>query len=123
MTRQPSCSFGANALVERPLSGLAELGPFSSAPQRLQTNMAEAIRLGMALFPGGSARRLVILSDGAATTGDTLQAAQLAAAAGITIDYVPLTRPAAPAEAMLDSGAGADTGPAGRAVCGERQRP
>jgi uncharacterized membrane protein len=93
--------FGANALVERPLSGLTELAPFSSAPLRLQTNVAEAIRLGMALFPGGSARRLVILSDGAATTGNTFQAAQLAAAAGITIDYVPLTRPAATAEAML----------------------
>ncbi|MDT8305653.1 MAG: vWA domain-containing protein, partial [Anaerolineae bacterium] len=93
--------FGANALVERPLSGLAELAPFRSAPLRLQTDMAGAIRLGMALFPAGSARRLVILSDGVATSGDTLQAARLAAAAGITIDYVPLTRSGAEAEAML----------------------
>ncbi len=93
--------FGANALVERPLSGLAELAPFSSTPLRLQTNLSEAIRLGMALFPPGSARRLVILSDGAATAGDSVQAAQLAAAAGIAIDYVPLTRPAAADETML----------------------
>lgn len=93
--------FGANALVERPMSGLAELAPFSSAPLRLQTDLAEAIRLGMALFPAGSARRLVVLSDGAATGGDTMQAAQLAAAAGIAIDYVPLTRPGGSAEVML----------------------
>jgi uncharacterized membrane protein len=93
--------FGANALVERPLSGLAELAPFSSAPLRLQTDLAEAIRLGIALFPSGSARRLVVLSDGAATTGDALEAARLAAAAGITIDYVPLIPEGIAAEAML----------------------
>src|SRR5690606_8252221 len=77
--------FGANALVERPMSGLADLAPLASVPQRLQTNLAEAMRLGMALFPAGSARRLVILSDGAATTGDALTAAQSSAAAGIEI--------------------------------------
>ena len=63
--------FGSNALVERPMSGLAELAPVSSVPQALQTDVAEAIRLGMALFPAGSARRLVILSDGTATVGNT----------------------------------------------------
>ena len=62
--------FGANALVERPMSGLAELAPITSVPQPLHTDLAEAIRLGLALFPAGSARRMVILSDGAATLGD-----------------------------------------------------
>jgi uncharacterized membrane protein len=83
--------FGGNALVERPLSGLAELAPITTVPQTLQTDLAEAIRLGLALFPPGSARRLVILSDGAVTTGDTLEAARLAAASGVQIDYFPLT--------------------------------
>ncbi len=85
--------FGSNALVERPMSGLAELAPITTVPQRLQTDLAEAIRLGLALFPAGSARRLVILSDGAATVGDAMEAAQIAASAGVQIDYVPLTRP------------------------------
>ena len=78
--------FGTNALVDRPMSGLAELAPIQSIPQQLQTNLAEAIRLGVALFPAGRARRLVILSDGAATVGDAVQAAELAAASlpGIT---------------------------------------
>ncbi len=93
--------FGANALVERPMSGLAELAPITSVPQRLHTDLAEAIRLGLALFPAGSARRMVILSYGAATIGDAEAAAKLAAAAGVEIDVVPLSRPAASAEVLL----------------------
>jgi Mg-chelatase subunit ChlD len=69
--------FGANALVERPMSALPELGPIRSVPQSLQTNIAGAIRLGLALFPAGSGRRLVLLSDGIATSGDTIEAARL----------------------------------------------
>jgi uncharacterized membrane protein len=82
--------FGANAVVERPMSGLAELAPITSVPQALHTDLAEAIRLGMALFPAGSSRRFVILSDGAATAGNTMEAARLAGAAGVEIDYVPI---------------------------------
>ncbi|GAB4269035.1 MAG: VWA domain-containing protein [Candidatus Promineifilaceae bacterium] len=93
--------FGGNALVERPLSGLAELTPITTVPQTLQTDLAEAIRLGLALFPPGSARRLVILSDGAVTTGDTLEAARLAAASGVQIDYLPLTGNRADNEVMV----------------------
>lgn len=93
--------FGANALVERPMSGLAELAPVTSVPQALHTDLAEAIRLGMALFPAGSGRRFVVLSDGAATSGNTLEAARLAAAAGVEIDYVPIQNNAGAAEAWV----------------------
>lgn len=95
--------FGSNALVERPMSGLNELAPVSSVPQALQTDIAEAIRLGMALFPAGSARRLVILSDGTATVGDANEAARLAANSDVEISYVLLGREAAAAEALLTS--------------------
>lgn len=95
--------FGSNALVERPMSGLAELAPVSSVPQALQTDVAEAIRLGMALFPAGSARRLVVLSDGTATVGNTNEAARLAANSDVEISYVLLGREAAAAEALLTS--------------------
>ena len=96
--------FGAGALVERPMSALAELAPITSAPQGLHTNMTEAIRLGMALFPAGSARRLVILSDGANTVGQPLEAARLAQAAGIQIDFVSLSgdEEGAPPEAWIE---------------------
>ena len=93
--------FGADALVERPMSRLAELPPFRSLPQPLQTNLAEAIRLGLALFPAGTARRMVILSDGAATTGDAADAARLAAESGVEISYVPLARQEVGEEALL----------------------
>ena len=93
--------FGADALVERPMSRLAELPPFRSLPQPLQTNLAEAIRLGLALFPAGAARRMVILSDGAATTGDAVDAARLAAESGVEISYIPLPRQEVGEEALL----------------------
>jgi Mg-chelatase subunit ChlD len=81
--------FGADALVERPMSVSNELGVIASVPITTQTDLAEAIRLGLALFPSGSARRMVILSDGAQTSGDALAAAEFAAASGVQIDVVP----------------------------------
>src|SRR5690606_4287163 len=92
-----------NALVERPMSGLAELAPVTSVPQTLHTDIAEAIRLGMALFPAGSARRIVLVSDGIATLGNAEEAAQLAAVSGVPIDVMPLTPPEGAVEAMLTS--------------------
>ena len=93
--------FGANALVERPMSGLSELAPITSVPQKLHTDLAEAIRLGLALFPAGNGRRLVVLSDGMDTLGDADEAAQLAAAGGVQIDYVHLPPGGRTIEAML----------------------
>src|SRR6266508_7007 len=43
--------FGADALVERPMSVKSELGLITSVPITTQTDLAEAIRLGLALFP------------------------------------------------------------------------
>ncbi len=93
--------FGDNALVDRPMSRLAQLAPLSSVPQALQTDIAAAIRLGIALFPAGTAKRMVILSDGAATLGNSDEAAKLAEKAGIEISTIPLTRQLDGAEALL----------------------
>ncbi|GAB4504898.1 MAG: VWA domain-containing protein [Anaerolineales bacterium] len=92
--------FGADALVERPMRRGAELGRVTSAPVTNQTDLAEAIRLGLALFPPGAARRMVILSDGAQTSGDALAAARLAAASGVQIIVAPFA-PEAGAEALV----------------------
>jgi Ca-activated chloride channel family protein len=81
--------FGADALVERPMSPARELGPVDSVPLPINTDLAEAIRLGMALYPEGAARRMVILSDGLANVGDAEQAARLAGASGVQIDMLP----------------------------------
>lgn len=52
------------------------------------TNIAEAIQLGIAMFPMDTARRLVLVSDGNETLGSAVDAA--AEAAGVQIDVLPL---------------------------------
>ncbi|MFN8378856.1 MAG: VWA domain-containing protein [Anaerolineae bacterium] len=89
-------AFGANALVERPMSASSELAPLRSTPNTDNTDLEEAISLGLALFPEGAARRIVVLSDGIQTVGDASAAARQAAANGAQIDVVPLTRTPGP---------------------------
>ena len=43
------------------------------------TNIAEAIRLGLAMFPPDTARRMILVSDGNETIGESLEAARQAA--------------------------------------------
>lgn len=81
--------FGADALVEQPMRALREVGAFRSLPVRVATDFGAALRLGLALFPANTARRLVLLSDGIETTGDGLAAARLAAANGVQLQVVP----------------------------------
>ncbi len=85
--------FGADALVERPLTSGGELGPVASIPRTEQSDLAAAIRLGVALLPEGAARRLVLLSDGRPTVGEAEQAVRLARAQGVEVDVVPLNGP------------------------------
>jgi uncharacterized membrane protein len=89
-------AFGADAQVARSMSSINELGPVRVSPQSGNTNLAAAVRLGLALFPGDAARRLVVLSDGQPTIGDTMASAQLAAAAGVEISYVSYTHAPTP---------------------------
>ncbi len=77
--------FGGNALVERSVGEDPALGPLLSKPQTGQSDLAGAVRLGLALFPEGFARRLVLLSDGQQTKGDLVAAANAAAASGVEI--------------------------------------
>jgi Mg-chelatase subunit ChlD len=92
--------FGGDALVERPLSAARTLERFTSRVTSLQTDLAEAIRLGMALLPADTARRMVILSDGLETTGEAVEAARLAAASGVQIVVVPFVTRSGP-EALV----------------------
>lgn len=84
--------FGADALVERSMSAARELGAVTSTPVTNQTDLAGALRLGMALFPSTAARRMVILSDGDQTSGDALAAAKFAAASGVQIISLPFIK-------------------------------
>jgi Ca-activated chloride channel homolog len=60
-------------------------------PDPTGTDLAAGLRAARALLPGGG--RIVLLSDGIATSGDALAEAQLAAEAGIIIDVVPVSAP------------------------------
>ena len=81
--------FGGKALVERPVSNSHELGRIQSAPPTGNTNLEQAVRLALGMFPADSAKRIVILSDGQPTIGNADSAAELAAATGVEISYVP----------------------------------
>lgn len=89
--------FGADALVEIPVTDRLELVQIGSNPGRRNTDLAEAMRVGLALFPADTAKRMVILSDGRQTVGDAEEVARLAAASHVQIDHVAL----APDDAAL----------------------
>ncbi len=65
------------------------------------TNIAEGIRLALAMLPPDTARRIVLVTDGNETAGSALEAARRAAgtsapgtiggASGVPIDIVPIT--------------------------------
>ncbi|MBI5959186.1 MAG: VWA domain-containing protein [Chloroflexi bacterium] len=80
--------FGSDALVEIPITDRLELVQLGSDPIRLNTDLAEALRLGLALFPADTAKRMVVLTDGKQTVGDAEEVARLAAATDVQIDYV-----------------------------------
>jgi uncharacterized membrane protein len=94
--------FGGNALVERPMSSVRDLAPIRSTPLKGNTDLEEAIGLGLALFPADSAKRMVILSDGQQTVGDADVTARRAAATGVQISYVPFERANAPEVQLSD---------------------
>ncbi len=94
--------FGGNALVERPMSSVRELAPLRSTPVTGNTDLEEALSLGMALFPAGAAKRVVILSDGLPTVGDADMVARRAAATGVQIDYAEFSRPPTPEVQLSD---------------------
>lgn len=88
--------FGQRPQVERPVTDSRSLGSIRARPNGGNTDIAAAVRLALAMFPADAARRIVILSDGQPTLGDAEAAAQLAAAAGVEISYLPLRTQDAP---------------------------
>jgi Mg-chelatase subunit ChlD len=85
-------TFGEDATVERALS--PDTQPPRLAPadnvRAARTNIASAIRAGVAALPPSTARRLVLLSDGRENLDRAEPAAALAAAAGVQLLAVPL---------------------------------
>lgn len=82
--------FDGTATVEQPPMKALAIERISEPLEPNRTDLAEALRLGMALFPPDAARRLVVLSDGNENAGDVLAEAEHFKAAGVPIDVVPL---------------------------------
>lgn len=84
-------AFAADAATEDPPRPKSQL----PTPQRVAigrdgTDIAAAIRRSLAEVPSDSAARIVLVTDGVATRGDTMSAAAAAVAAQIPIDVLPL---------------------------------
>ena len=96
--------FGKNPVIDTDMGYLRTLGPIYASPDTSATDIAAAIRLASASMPEGSARRIVLLTDGNETSGDAVQAAEAAAADGIQVDSVPVAPAATPktGEVLVD---------------------
>src|SRR5262249_26432452 len=85
-------SFGGEPVVDQALSTAPDpprLSPSTNLSPS-STDMAAAIRAGLAVLPPSSARRLVLLTDGQENHERADTAAALAAAAGVQLLAVPL---------------------------------
>ena len=63
---------------------------FGMAAEPDRSNIAAGLRVAMASFPDGYARRVVVLSDGNENLGDLSAEIEVAAASNVSIDVVPL---------------------------------
>jgi uncharacterized membrane protein len=88
-------AFGENAVVDQGLRTSPRLDRPTATVGGRQTNLAQALQLGLASTPAGHANRFVLLTDGRQNAGNAVAVAQAAKDAGADIYYVaaPLTFP------------------------------
>jgi Mg-chelatase subunit ChlD/uncharacterized membrane protein len=96
--------FAGTATVERPLSTDVTPPVYSddSTLDPSRTDIAGAIRLGLGVLPPDAVRRLVLISDGNANSGQADQAAALAHTAGVQLDTIALTSDSGP-QALVEA--------------------
>ncbi|NJN67043.1 MAG: VWA domain-containing protein [Chloroflexaceae bacterium] len=93
--------FGENALVEQAPGRFVRLGKLASVPVAAHTNIEEALRLGLALLPTDTRKRLVLLSDGGENDGRALTVGQTVSSRAIPIDVVDLSDRTAGEEVLV----------------------
>ncbi len=84
-------NIGAEARVVQAVDRGTILDPGTTIEERNATNLAHAVRLGLAIAPRDSAVRFVLVSDGNETTGNVMAVADIALANKIPIDVLKLT--------------------------------
>ena len=89
--RVGAVGFAADADVSViPSRAMFDIVSFSTGVNRDRTDIAAGLRLAMAAFPPGFARRIVLLSDGNQNSGQISEALDTAAANHIPVDVIPL---------------------------------
>lgn len=88
--------FGEHAQIDQPLGNFHELAAVNSVVAGGRTNIAEALRLGLASLPTGVARHIVLLSDGNENAEKAADQAKLVALAGVPVSYVTLSSRSGP---------------------------
>lgn len=78
--------FGGEARIEALVQQELRLAQPAVQVDRTQTDLASALRLGAAILPDDAGRRVVLLSDGRATTGDVADEAARLGASGVVVD-------------------------------------
>ncbi len=95
--------FGEEALVERLISESQTLPGFDSIPMSGRTDIASALQLALALFPGEGGKRIVLLSDGQENLGRAMDQTELLTSYNIQLVYYPLSGEAGSAEVRVDA--------------------
>jgi uncharacterized membrane protein len=94
-------AFGADAYIELPPSEAPKIMRIQSRPSTNYTDLASAVRLGLASLPQDSARQIVVLSDGNENLGSALDQALACKSSGVKIHAVAL-RSRIKSEVMLE---------------------
>lgn len=84
--------FGRRPRLELPPASVGKLyiNKFQSPIDDTYTDIASALKLALASFPEGSAKRIVLFSDGNENIGQAEEQARIAKENGVEIDVVPL---------------------------------
>ena len=83
-------TFAKNAEIQSKPELLSKINIMTHSDDAVGSDLAAGIRMAMALMPRDTRNRIVLLSDGNETSGNILEAALVARAAGVAIDVVPL---------------------------------
>lgn len=84
---------GGDAAVDQPLTTRKKLQALGVQINRNATNLAEGIRLAVGMIPSQARGKIVLITDGLATNGDTAKEGKLAAERGISWEAVLLQQP------------------------------
>ena len=83
-------TFAKNAEIQSNPQSNPNINIQSHADLGIGSDLASGVRMAMALLPRDTRNRILLVSDGNETSGNVLEAAQVARSAGVAIDVVAL---------------------------------